>query len=100
MGEVIKIGPALPADLPSIRIDSNKPEGSQQQAVAASEIPVGEHVTDRGDGTFLVRNTDILGNIVETVMGMARPKVETVADLKARVKSSYVDAAGLTIENY
>lgn len=100
MGQTVKIGPALPADLPTIRIDSNKPEGSQQQAVASTEIPVGEHVTDRGDGTFLVRNTDILGNIVETVMGRPRPKVETVADLKARVKDTYTDANGLTIESY
>lgn len=99
MSKSVKIGPDLPADLAVTRIDSDKPESQQQQSANIPPVVDGV-VTERADGTFVVRTVDVLGSVVETIHGTARPKVETVAELKARVVSSYVDSLGNTVETY
>lgn len=87
MSKAVKIGPELPEGLGITRVDASLPESKQ----------ISEAV---GEGPQVVRTVDILGNIVETIIGVAKPKVETLTELKARVVSSYVDAQGNTVENY
>lgn len=87
MSKAVKIGPDLPEGLGITRIDASQPEEKQ--------APVTETATPD-----VLRTMDIHGNIVETIMTVQKPKVETRAELKARVLSTYVDGQGNTVETY
>lgn len=97
--KTVKIGPDLPSDLAVTRINSDAPE-SRPAVVEAPKELTGVGVTDRGDGTYIVKTQDIHGNTVETIMGVAKRAAETVADVKARVTSSYTDTNGNLVETY
>ena len=76
----IKVGPEMPTELPSVRADA--PQGSP------SVIP------------DVVRTTDQWGNVVETIMAVETPVTETREQIKARVKTSYIDTFGNLVETY
>jgi hypothetical protein len=87
VSKAVKIGPELPEGLGITRIDSSLPEAQQTAVVVEA-------------GPDVVRTVDILGNIVETIMRVEKPKVETREQVAARVVSKYTDTNGNTVETY
>jgi hypothetical protein len=98
VSKTVTIGPDLPAGLESLRIDTDKPTSAP---TVVSESPLPENVLEvRENGTYVVRTTDVNGNFVDTIMGVAKVQHETKEQVKARVKESYTDVNGNLVETY
>jgi len=101
VSKAVKIGPQLPTDLSITRIDTDAPATAAPVVTEApSDSVTDDNTTDLGDGTRIVRTTDIHGNTVETRMGVAKVQHETKAQVQARVVSSYTDVHGNLVETY
>ena len=80
----VRIGPDMP-DLPMVKALPS-PEPGQVEAIRTPEQQV-------------VR-TEINGLIVETIVSVEKPRVETAVERQARVKQSYTDTHGNFVETY
>ena len=87
MSKHVKIGPDLPAGLGITNV--NEPEKSVEPSAPSAPV-----------GVYEVSTTDIHGNTVTTIMGVAVPKVETAEERQARVVSEYTDGHGNTVTTY
>ena len=98
--KTVTIGPDLPTDLASVRINTDAPTTAPVATEAPKAVLMDENTTDLGDGSYLVRTQDIHGNTVETRMGVAKVQAETKAQVQARVVSRYTDVNGNIVETY
>lgn len=97
MGSTVKIGPDIPAGL---SISKTSVDTGIETATEARPDNIPANAVDRGDGTYIVRTEDTLGNTVESIYGTKRPHIETPAELKARIKEEHVDANGNLVSTY
>lgn len=81
----IAIGPEMP-DVPTMSADAAAT--SESASVAAPE------------SADVVASVDSFGNTVETIVSVADLRGETRAQLAARVRETYTDVHGNTIETY
>ena len=80
----VRIGPDMP-DLPMVKATPSPEPGT------APEVGVPERQ---------IVKTEINGLVVETIVSVEQPRVESASEIKARVKQSYTDTHGNLVETY